>query len=66
MQPPYQPFLHSLAEEFIVIFVTTPHLKASMQRQLLLLFILAANGFLPGGSVNTVRHNKQITHITPK
>jgi hypothetical protein len=31
---------------------------------LLLLFILTANGFLPGGSGNTIRHNKQITHIT--
>jgi hypothetical protein len=31
---------------------------------LLLLFILTANGFLPGGSGNTMRHNKQITHIT--
>jgi hypothetical protein len=30
----------------------------------LLLFILTANGFLPGGSGNTIRHNKQITHIT--
>jgi hypothetical protein len=31
---------------------------------LLLLFILTANGFLPGGNGNTIRHNKQITHIT--
>jgi hypothetical protein len=31
---------------------------------LLLLFILTANGFLPGGSGYTIRHNKQITHIT--
>jgi hypothetical protein len=31
---------------------------------LLLLFILTANGFLPGGSGTTIRHNKQITHIT--
>jgi hypothetical protein len=30
---------------------------------LLLLFILTANGFLPGGS-GTIRHNTQITHIT--
>jgi hypothetical protein len=27
----------------------------------LLLFILTANGFLPVGSDNTMRHNKQIT-----
>jgi hypothetical protein len=27
-------------------------------------FILTANGFLPGGSGTTVRHNTQITHIT--
>jgi hypothetical protein len=31
---------------------------------LLLLFIFTANSFLPGGSGNTIRHNKQITHIT--
>jgi hypothetical protein len=31
---------------------------------ILLLFILTANGFLPGGSGYTIRHNKQITHIT--
>jgi hypothetical protein len=31
---------------------------------LLLLFILTANGFLPGGSGYTIRYNKQITHIT--
>jgi hypothetical protein len=31
---------------------------------LLLLYILTANGFLPGGTGNTKRHNKQITHIT--
>jgi hypothetical protein len=30
----------------------------------LLLFILTANGFLPGGSGTTIRHNTQITHIT--
>jgi hypothetical protein len=28
------------------------------------LFILTANGFSPGGSGTTVRHNAQITHIT--
>jgi hypothetical protein len=28
------------------------------------LFILTANGFLPGDSDNTIRHNTQITHIT--
>jgi hypothetical protein len=28
------------------------------------LFILTATGFLSGGSGNTIRHNKQITHIT--
>jgi hypothetical protein len=30
----------------------------------LLLFILTANGVLPGGSGTTIRHNTQITHIT--
>jgi hypothetical protein len=29
-----------------------------------LLFILTANGFLPGGSDNTIRRNKQIALIT--
>jgi hypothetical protein len=29
-----------------------------------LLFILTANGFLPGGSGTTIRHNTQGTHIT--
>jgi hypothetical protein len=28
------------------------------------LFILTANGFLPGGSGTTIRHNTQIIHIT--
>jgi hypothetical protein len=28
------------------------------------LFILTANGFSPGGSGTTIRHNTQITHIT--
>jgi hypothetical protein len=28
------------------------------------LFILTANGFLPGGSGTTIRHNTQITHHT--
>jgi hypothetical protein len=31
---------------------------------LLLLFILTANGFLPGGSSTTIRYNIQITRIT--
>jgi hypothetical protein len=31
---------------------------------LLLLLLLTANGFLSGGSGNTIRHNQQITHIT--
>jgi hypothetical protein len=30
---------------------------------LCLLFILTANGVSPGGNGNTIRHNKQITHI---
>jgi hypothetical protein len=34
------------------------------QAVILLLFILTANGFLRSGSGNTIRHNKQITHIT--
>jgi hypothetical protein len=29
---------------------------------LFLLFTLTANGFLPGGSGTTIRHNTQITH----
>jgi hypothetical protein len=33
-------------------------------RILLLLFILIANGFSPGGSGTTIRHKTQITHIT--
>jgi hypothetical protein len=32
--------------------------------QFLKLFILAAHGFLPGGSGNKIRHNKQLTYIT--
>jgi hypothetical protein len=36
-----------------------PMFKASIY----LLFILTANGFLPGGSRTTIRHNTQITHI---
>jgi hypothetical protein len=28
------------------------------------LFILTANGFLPGSSGTTIRHNIQITHVT--
>jgi hypothetical protein len=31
----------------------------------ILLFILTANGLLPGGSGTTIRHNTQITH-TPQ
>jgi hypothetical protein len=31
---------------------------------LLLIFILTANGFSPGGSGTTIGHNTQITHIT--
>jgi hypothetical protein len=31
---------------------------------LLLLFNETANGFLPGGTDTTIRHNTQITHIT--
>jgi hypothetical protein len=27
-------------------------------------YLLTANGFFPGGSVYTIRHKKQITHIT--
>jgi hypothetical protein len=34
------------------------------RHNLLLSFILTANGNLAGGSGYTVRHNKQITHIT--
>jgi hypothetical protein len=30
--------------------------------EFLLLFILTENGFLPGGSGTTIRHNTQITH----
>jgi hypothetical protein len=31
---------------------------------IIIIIILTANGFLPGGNVYTIRHNKQITHIT--
>jgi hypothetical protein len=31
---------------------------------LLILCILTVNGFSPGGSGTTIRHNTQITHIT--
>jgi hypothetical protein len=41
-----------------------PFLKTKSVELILLLFILTANGFLPGGSGNAIRHNKQITHIT--
>jgi hypothetical protein len=33
-------------------------------KNLLLLLILTANGFLPGGKGTTIRHYTQITHIT--
>jgi hypothetical protein len=39
-------------------------LKANLLLGGTLLFILTANGVLPGGSGNTIRHNKQVTHIT--
>jgi hypothetical protein len=29
----------------------------------IIIIILTADGFLPGGSGNTIRHNTQITHI---
>jgi hypothetical protein len=32
----------------------------------LLLFILTANGFLPGGSSTTIRHITQVTHTSHK
>jgi hypothetical protein len=35
------------------------HYTTSTPFLLLLLFILTANGFLPGGSGYTIRHNKQ-------
>jgi hypothetical protein len=35
-----------------------------LTKLVLLLFILTANGFSPGGSGTTIRHDKQITHIT--
>jgi hypothetical protein len=31
---------------------------------ILIVFILTANGFLPGGCRTAIRHNTQITHIT--
>jgi hypothetical protein len=31
---------------------------------IIIIIILTVNGFLPGGSRNTIKHNKHITHIT--
>jgi hypothetical protein len=31
---------------------------------IIIIIILTTNGVLPGGSGYTIRHNKQITHIT--
>jgi hypothetical protein len=40
-------------------------LTLSLQRVIILLLsILTANGFSPGGSDTTIRHNIQTTHIT--
>jgi hypothetical protein len=36
----------------------------SKHHSLNILFILTANGFLPDGNDNTLRHNTQIAHIT--
>jgi hypothetical protein len=38
--------------------------SASFNASVVLLFILTAKGFSPGGSGTTIRHNTQITHIT--
>jgi hypothetical protein len=37
---------------------------ANYGHRVFFLFILTANGFSPGGSGTTVRHNTQTTHIT--
>jgi hypothetical protein len=42
------------------LFQTCP----SQEESDLLIFILTANGFSPGGSGTTIRHNTQTTHIT--
>jgi hypothetical protein len=38
--------------------------SSSISIIIIYIFILTANGFLPGGSGTTVRHNTQIPHIT--
>jgi hypothetical protein len=45
--------------------MTMHNLTAKIHKiRVCIIFILTANGFLPGGSGNTMRHNKQLTHIT--
>jgi hypothetical protein len=39
-------------------------LQSAEELLLLLLLFITANGFSPGGSGTTIRHNTQITHIT--
>jgi hypothetical protein len=48
MQKNCDTFYHSLCMNLLLLL-------------LLLLFTLTANGFLPGGSGTTIRHNTQIT-----
>jgi hypothetical protein len=38
--------------------------KEDHKYSLILLFILTANGFSPGGNGTAIRHNTRITHIT--
>jgi hypothetical protein len=45
-------------------YIIFKHVVGTVIFLLLLLLILTANGVLPGGSGNTIRQNKQITHIT--
>jgi hypothetical protein len=43
-----------------------PRSQVDVQSFIIIIIIihLTANGFLPGGSGTTIRHNTQITHIT--
>jgi hypothetical protein len=41
-----------------------PIYLSSSLKHIIYIFILTANGFSPGGSGTTIRHNTQTTHIT--
>jgi hypothetical protein len=45
-----------------VVGITTPECIIILLEELS--FLLTANGFLPGGSGTTIRHDTQTTHIT--